>query len=238
MDPDQPAAPSGSPEPGGAPRRVLVVDVGGSKVKVRCTGHREKVKIPSGPRLTPERMIAAVLAAAAERGWRFDAISIGVPAPVLRGVLTGEPANLGPGWTRFDFEGAAGRPVQIVNDAAMQALGSYRGGAMLFLGLGTGLGSALVVDGAVVPMELARFPYRGGELEDHVGDRARRRLGKRRWRRRVTAIVRMLLSTFVVDEIVLGGGNARRLKKLPERCRIGSNAFAFPGGERLWEARG
>jgi hypothetical protein len=217
-------------------RRILVVDVGGNHVKLHVTGQRDVLEIASGPKLTPRRMMAAIGEAARARGWQYDAISLGVPAPVVRGKVVREPVNLGPGWTRFDFHRAAGKPLLIVNDAAMQALGSYQGGTMLFLGLGTGIGSALVMDGVLVPMELARLPYRGGELEDYVGERALERAGKRRWRKRVAEMVRAVTTAFVVDEVVLGGGNSRHLKKLPDGCRLGSNAFAVVGGERLWRA--
>jgi predicted NBD/HSP70 family sugar kinase len=220
-------------------KRILVIDVGGTHVKLHLSGGPETVKLPSGPSLTPARLVRAVRTAATERGWEFDAVSLGVPAPVVRGAIVREPANLGAGWTRFDFSTALGKPLRLVNDAAMQALGSWRDGTMLFLGLGTGLGSALVVDGVLVPMELARFPYRGGELEDAVGERALRADGKRRWRRRVAAVVAAVAAAFVVDEVVLGGGNAARLKELPKGARLGSNALAVVGGERLWsEATG
>jgi predicted NBD/HSP70 family sugar kinase len=215
-------------------KRVLVIDVGGTHVKVYATGHAKPLVSGSGPGLTPKRMIAAVRREVESQGWDFEAISIGIPAPVARGKVLREPANLGTGWTRFDFAAAARKPVKIVNDAAMQALGSYEGGTMLFLGLGTGLGSALVVDGRVVPLELARLQYRRGELEDYVGLRGLRKHGKRRWRKLVAEMVTALRSALVVDYVVLGGGNARRLRDLPRGCRLGSNAFAFAGGERLW----
>jgi predicted NBD/HSP70 family sugar kinase len=215
-------------------RRVLVVDVGGTNVKLHVTGRRDVVKIPSGPKLTPRRMVAAIGKEAAARGWEFDAISLGVPAPVVRGKIIREPAHLGRGWTRFDFARATRKPLRIVNDAAMQALGSYTGGTMLFLGFGTGLGSALIVDGVLVPMELARLPYRNGELEDHVGQRALERYGKRRWRRNVGDVIERIAAACVVDEVVCGGGNSRLLKELPEGTRLGSNACAALGGERLW----
>ena len=216
-------------------RRILVIDVGGTHVKLHVSGDPEAVKLPSGPRLSPRHMVSMVIAAAADRGWKFDAVSLGVPAPVVRGRVAREPANLGKGWTTFDFRAALRRPVRIVNDAAMQALGSYRRGTMLFLGLGTGLGSALVADGILVPMELARMPYRDGEIEEYVGERALRRFGKRRWRRHVDEVVRAVSAAFVADEVVLGGGNARRLTSLPDGCRLGSNELAFVGGERLWQ---
>jgi len=219
-------------------KRVLVIDVGGTHVKLHVSGHEETLKIPSGKGLTPRRMLLGSLAAVAERGWRFEAITVGIPAPIVGGKVALEPANLGRGWTRFDFPAAAKRPVRLLNDAAMQALGSYSGrGTMLFLGLGTGLGAALVADGTLIPLELARMPFRRGELEDYVGERALLRMGKARWRRSVDEVVRAVAAAFVVDEVVLGGGNSRRLKTLPPRTRLGSNAFAMVGGERLWQDR-
>lgn len=220
-------------------KKVLVIDVGGSHVKVHVSGEKEILKIPSGHRLTPRRMMNEVLRATKERGWTFDAVTLGVPAPVRKGKIALEPANLGRGWTRFSFARAVRHPVQVLNDAAMQALGSYRGrGTMLFLGLGTGLGSALVRGGVLVPLELARMPYRRGELEDYLGERALLKFGKGRWRRYVRDAARALGAAFVADEVVLGGGNARRLKELPELTRLGSNAFAIRGGERVWEDPG
>jgi predicted NBD/HSP70 family sugar kinase len=211
-----------------------VIDVGGTNVKVYASGRAEPIKLSSGPRLTPRRMIAAALSAASQAGWEYDAVSIGIPAPVARGRVLREPVNLGQGWTRFDFAAATSKPVRLVNDAAMQALGSYEGGTMLFLGLGTGLGSALIMDGTLVPLELARLPYRDGEMEDYVGLRGLRRYGKRRWRRLVAKVIAVLRKGLIVDYVVLGGGNARKLKKLPESCRLGSNTLAHAGGERLW----
>ncbi len=216
--------------------RVLVLDVGGTHVKVYATGHAEAIRLPSGPRLTPRRMITAALRAASRAGWEWDAVSIGIPAPVARGRVLREPANLGQGWTRFDFASVTPKPVKVVNDAAMQALGSYAGGTMLFLGLGTGLGSALILDGTLVPLELARLPYRDGEMEDYVGLRGLRRYGKRRWRRLVAEVIGVLRKALIVDYVVLGGGNAKKLKELPESCRLGSNTLAHAGGERLWAA--
>ena len=217
-------------------KRVLVIDVGGTNVKLHVTGHDEIVKVPSGKKLTPARMMRDALRAIAERGWKFDAVTVGVPAPITGGRVALEPANLGRGWTKFDFRRAARKPVRLVNDAAMQALGSYSGkGTMLFLGLGTGLGAALVADGTLVPLELARMPYKNGELEDYVGERALLRLGKAAWRKTVDRVVREVSAAFVVDEVVLGGGNSRKLKVLPPNARLGSNALAMIGGERLWE---
>jgi polyphosphate glucokinase len=218
-------------------KRVLVIDVGGTHVKVYSTGHAEPIKLPSGRRLTPRRIIADALRAASSRGWEYDVVSVGIPAPVARGRVLREPANLGVGWTRFDFASITSKPVKIINDAAMQALGSYVGGSMLFLGLGTGLGSALIIDGTLVPLELARLPYRDGEMEDYVGLRGLRKYGKRRWRKLVADAVAVLRSALIVDYVVLGGGNARRLKDLPDSSRLGSNALVLPGGERLWSEK-
>ena len=215
--------------------KVLVIDVGGNNVKLLATGQREQRKVPSGPTLTPARMAAGVKKAVA--GWHYDAVSIGFPGPVVHGHPGREPFNLGGGWVRFDYARAFGRPVRIVNDAVMQALGSYRGGRMLFLGLGTGLGAALVVEGHVQPLEIAHLPYRSGKTyEDLLGKRAQDRMGKKRWRRMVAEIVPRLYDAFQVDEVVLGGGNAKQLKELPRGARLGDNANAFAGGFRLWEA--
>ena len=219
-------------------KRILVADVGGSHVKLHVTGRRTVLKIPSGPQMTPRRLMTVVEKETRARGWEFDALSLGIPAPVRDGKIVRDPANLGGGWKRFDFARAARKPVRIVNDAAMQALGSYKGGAMLFLGFGTGLGSALIIDGVLVPMELAHLPYRHGELEDYVGDRALERYGERRWRRHVGEVIRQLAAGFSVDDIVLGGGNSKLLKEAPPGARIGSNACAMNGGERLWQKAG
>ena len=216
------------------PRRVLVVDVGGTHVKILATGHRAPRKLVSGPTLTARQMVASVLKCAT--GWKYEAASIGYPGPVLRGRPVAEPHNLAPGWVGFDYQSAFGCPVKLVNDAAMQALGSYRGGKMLFLGLGTGLGSAMVVEGIVEPMELAHLPYRKGTYEDYVGVRGLARCGKRRWRRHVEDVVTRLVAALEPDDVVLGGGNVRKLQRLPPGCRRGDNANAFRGGFRLWAA--
>lgn len=216
-------------------RRILVIDVGGTNVKILMRGRRSRVKIPSGPRMTPRRLVAAVKAAT--RGWRYDAITIGVPTPVVNDAVAEEPANLGRGWVRFDFARAFRKPVHLLNDAAMQALGSYHGGKMLFLGLGTGLGSALVVDGVVVPLELAHLPFRKGEYEDYLGVRGCKKYGGRRWRKYVDEVARLLKAGLVADYVVLGGGNAKLLKKLPRDCRLGSNTNALAGGIRAWRSR-
>jgi len=212
---------------------VLVVDVGGSHVKILATGQDAPRKFASGPALTPRRMVAGVRKLA--RGWKYDAVAIGYPGLVLRGRPVVEPHNLGTGWVGFDYRAAFGRPVKITNDAAMQALGSYKGGAMLFLGLGTGLGSALVVDGLVEPMELGHLPYRKGTYEDYVGQRGLEKRGKKKWRRHVADVVERMIAALEPDDVVIGGGNVKLLKELPPGCRAGSNANAFLGGFRLWE---
>jgi polyphosphate glucokinase len=213
--------------------KVLAVDVGGTHVKILAAGQRSPREFPSGPRLTAERMVAQVAELAA--GWAYDRVAIGYPGPVLRGRPVAEPHNLGRGWVGFDFAAAFGRPAKVVNDAAMQALGSYRGGKMLFLGFGTGLGSALIVDGIVEPMELGHLPYRKATYEDYVGLRGLERLGRKKWRRHVAKVVAQLVAALEPDDVVLGGGNVRRLRELPAGCRAGDNANAFLGGFRLWE---
>jgi hypothetical protein len=214
--------------------KVLVVDVGGTHVKLLASGETEPVKIDSGATLTPELMVPAVKAVAAD--WGYDVVSIGFPGPVHNGQPAAEPHNLAPGWVGFDYEHAFGCPVRIINDAAMQALGSYEGGRMLFLGLGTGLGSALIAEGIVQPLELAHLPYRGGRtFEENVGAQGLSRLGPSRWRARVADVVERLKVAMQVDDVVIGGGNARLLKHLPDGARLGANANAFVGGFRLWE---
>ena len=200
-------------------RRILVIDVGGTNVKVGTAGRRKSLKIPSGPTMTAARMATAVRNAVA--GWKYDAVSIGYPGPVKRGKPAREPHNLGGGWVRFDYEKAFGTPVKIVNDGAMQALGAHNGGCMLFLGLGTGLGSALVVEGLLVPLELAHLPYRRGRsYEDYVGARGLERLGRKKWTRHVHAVVALLRAGLHVDDVVLGGGQTKRLKTLPPGVRV------------------
>jgi polyphosphate glucokinase len=216
--------------------RILVVDVGGNNVKLLATGQRTPRKVPSGPHLTPARMVAAVKKAVAD--WKYDAVSVGFPSPVKDGRIMAEPFNLGRGWVRCNLRRAFGRPVRVINDAAMQALGSYRGGRMLFLGLGTGLGSALIVEGVVQPLEIAHLLYRSGKTyEDFLGKRGQDRMGKKRWRRVVDEIVPRLQKALLVDEVVLGGGNVKQLKRLPPGCRAGDNSNAFAGGFRLWRSR-
>lgn len=215
--------------------RILVIDVGGTNVKVLASGKRTPIKIPSGPHMTPSLMVTEVLAATATAGWQFDAISIGYPGPVSNGRPALEPWNLGKGWVRFDFKKAFRKPVKIINDAAMQALGSYEGGTMLFLGLGTGLGSALIADGKLIPLELAHLPYAHGETyEEYLGEAGFRDLGKRDWRREVKRVAALFMAAFRADYIVFGGGNSKHLKQLPPHSRLGSNANAFKGGFRLW----
>jgi predicted NBD/HSP70 family sugar kinase len=212
---------------------ILVIDVGGTHVKVCVTGHREPVKIPSGPKMTARKMVAAVRKIAT--GWKYDAVTIGYPGAVFHDRIVAEPHNLGHGWVGFNFKKAFGRPVKVINDAAMQALGSYEGKRMLFLGLGTGLGSAMIADGVLEPMELAHLPYKKGRsYEDCVGLAGLQRLGKKRWRRNVKDVVKQLKTALEADYVVLGGGNARLLKKLPPGVRLGNNANAFRGGFRLW----
>ena len=212
---------------------VLVIDIGGSSVKLLATGQDAPRKFPSGPELTPERMVAGFVQTAA--GWDYEAVSVGYPGPVLHGRPLLDPVNLGPGWVGFDFAAVLGRPVKVVNDAAMQALGSYEGGKLLFLGLGTGLGSAMIADGVIEPMELAHLPYRKATFEDYVGIRGLKRLGNKKWQRAVFDVVARLTAALEADDVVLGGGNVKRLKELPPKCRAGDNANAFLVGFRLWE---
>jgi len=215
-------------------RKILVVDVGGTSVKVLATGWTEMRKLPSGRAMTAIAMVHGVKNAVGD--WDYDVVSIGYPGPVVHGRPLRDPHNLAPGWVHFDFAKAFGRPVKIVNDAAMQALGSYKKGRMLFLGLGTGLGSAMIVDGLLEPMELAHLPYRGGKtFEDYVGIRGLQRLGRKKWQEHVSNIVQQLRDALQAEEVVLGGGNAKKLRKLPPDTRLGENANAFVGGFRIWK---
>ncbi len=212
---------------------VLVIDVGGSHVKILASGEMEPRSFDSGPNMTPEQMVEGVKKLA--EGWKYDAVSIGFPAVVKHDQPATEPHNLGTGWVDFDYPAAFGSPVKMMNDAAMQALGSYRQGKLLFLGLGTGLGSTMVIEGIVVPMELAHLPYRKKTFEDYVGEHALEHDGKKKWRKRVIDVIARLRAALVPDDIVIGGGNIRHFKNLPPGCRAGDNANAFAGGLRMWE---
>jgi polyphosphate glucokinase len=213
--------------------RILAVDVGGSHVKMRLSEDGEDRRFESGPELTAQQMVDGVKELTDD--WSFDRVSVGIPAPVRGGAPIAEPVNLGPGWVGFDFDKAFGMPTKVVNDAAMQALGSYEEGKMLFLGLGTGLGSSLVVDGVLVPMELGHLPYRKATFEDYVGARGRRRLGQKKWEKAVLDTVEKLTAALEPDYVVLGGGEAKRLRELPPNARLGENDKAFLGGFRLWD---
>jgi len=212
--------------------RVLVIDVGGTHVKILASGQKVPKKFVSGPEMTAEQMVAGVKKLA--DGWSYDVVSIGFPGVVLHGRIVHDPYNLGPGWVKFDFEKAFRRPVKLINDAAMQALGSYKAGRMLFLGLGTGLGSAMIVDGILEPMELGHLPYRKNTYEYYLGTRGLKRHGKKKWRRYVADVVKRLTAALEPDEVVLGGGNVKYLDRLPKGCRPGDNANAFRGGFKLW----
>ena len=212
--------------------KVLVIDVGGTNVKILVSGQNQPRRAPSGPTMSPAQMVEKVRTLAA--GWDYDAVSIGYPGPVRDGAPAGEAPNLGRGWVGFDFAGAFGKPVKLINDAAMQALGSCEREKMLFLGLGTGLGTTLIVDGVLVPMELGHLPYRDATFEDYVGEHGQERDGLRKWRKRVADVVARLQAALLPDEVVLGGGNVRALKTLPPGCRAGDNANAFVGGFRMW----
>ena len=212
---------------------VLVIDIGGTHVKVLVTGQDVHREFDSGPTLTPKRTVAGVRKLVA--GQKYDVVSIGYPGPVLQSRPVAEPWNLGKGWVGFNFKAAFKRPVKVVNDAAMQALGSYRRGKMLFLGLGTGLGSAMVIEGIVEPMELGHLPYKKSTFEDYVGIRGLEKYGKKKWRKHVADVVKRMIAALEPDEVVLGGGNVNKLMELPPGCRVGDNTNAFRGGFRLWK---
>jgi polyphosphate glucokinase len=217
-----------------AEQKILAVDVGGSHVKLLLSGGDHEVRrFESGPNLGPKEMVERIVALTED--WPYGAVSVGIPAPVHGGRVVADPVNLGPGWIGFDFPTAFGKPTKVVNDAAMQALGSYEGGKMLFLGLGTGLGTALVIDGVVEPMELAHLPFRKATFEDYVGERGLERLGKKKWRAAVAETVERLAAALEADYVVLGGGNTKKLGDLPANTRLGANANAFVGGFRLWD---
>src|SRR6266481_6265790 len=216
-------------------KKALVVDVGGNAVKVLASGHKVHRSFPSGPKMMPKDMVKGVKRLTAD--WAYDVVSIGYPGPVLHGRAVAEPHNLGRGWVGFDFARAFGCPVKVVNDAAMQALGSYRGGKMLFIGLGTGLGSTMIVDGIVEPMELGHLPYKKGTYEDTVGRAGLERHGKTKWRRHVADVVTRLIAALGPDEAVIGGGSVGKLAALPPRTRAGDNANALRGGFLLWQEK-
>jgi polyphosphate glucokinase len=214
--------------------KILVIDVGGTHIKLAATGRGKPLKIPSGPKMTATKMVRLVRQAVAE--WAYDAVSIGYPGPVLHGKPVAEPRNLGGGWVGCDFRRAFGCPVKMINDAAMQALGSYKSGRMLFLGLGTGLGSAMIVDGVLEPMELAHLPYKKGRTyEEYVGAAGLKRSGKKKWRHHVAEVIALLKGALQAEDVVVGGGNAKLLDKLPPGVRLGTNANAVTGGYRLWK---
>ena len=215
---------------------ILVIDIGGTNVKFMASGHDAPRKFPSGRELTPERMAEGVKAAAVD--WDYEAVSNGFPGPILCGQPMTEPANLGPGWMGFDFAAAFGKPVKLMNDAAMQALGSYRGGKMLFLGLGTGVGATVIHGGEIEPLEIGRFRYKKRTLEHYLGNAGRKRQGRKKWQRQVEEAVGKLVAALKPDDVVLGGGNSKKLHPLPPGTRLGANAFAFIGGFRMWERSG
>jgi polyphosphate glucokinase len=214
-------------------KRILVIDVGGSNVKLMIS-RRQKRKFKSGPDLTPREMVAQMKPLLED--WNFDAVSMGFPSPVRNGRIISEPKHLGPGWTRFDYEKSLGKPIRIINDAAMQALGSFHGGRMLFLGLGTGLGSTLIWETNVLPLELGDLPYGNGEIiEDYLGKSGMKELGEKRWKREVLRAVLLLKKSVVADYVVLGGGSAKKFDDLPDGIELGHNRNAFLGGARLWQ---
>jgi polyphosphate glucokinase len=212
---------------------ILVIDVGGSNIKILATGQPERIKIPSGRDFTPEEMVPSVQEAA--KDWDYEAITIGFPGVVKHGKIAANPVNMGGGWIGFDFEKAFGCPVKIINDAAMQALGSYEGGKVLFMGFGTGLGTALVFEDLILPLEGGHLPFKQGTFETHVGNEALKKMGRKRWTEHVYQAIAHFKRCFQPDEIVLGGGNSKLLDEIPENCRLGSNKNAFTGGFRLWE---
>jgi hypothetical protein len=220
-----------------AAARILVVDVGGNNAKLRLGAAGEKRKVPTGPAMTPERMLEGIREIT--RDWRWDRVAVGVPGPVIDNRIVKEPVNLGPGWLGFDFAKAFGVPTRVVNDAAMQALGSYQGGTMLFMGFGTGLGMTLIVDGTIVPLELMHLPWKKGlTYEDFVGLRGLERLGEKKWHRTVLEVIGLFKDALVAEDVVIGGGNAKRLKELPPGVRLGHNDNAFIGGVRIWQGAG
>lgn len=229
----KPADSGSAPGKGRPPTSILVVDVGGSRMKMLASGQTEPRRRLTGPEMTPQALVTAVQEMTSD--WEYEAISLGYPGQVGPDGPRSEPGNLGPGWVGFNFAAAFGKPVRIMNDAAMQALGSYDGGRMLFLGLGTGLGSALISDGVIVPLELGQLPAPGGGLlGQKLGRAGLRQIGKRRWRKLLDKVVPAFMSAFLVDSIVIGGGNAKKLKDPPPGARLSHNLTAFRGGFRMW----
>lgn len=213
--------------------KVLVIDIGGSNIKILATDQPDRIKIPSGDRFTPEQLVPLVKENA--KDWEYEAISIGFPGVVKAGKIIADPVNMGEGWKGFDFEKAFGCPVKIINDAAMQALGSYEGGKLLFMGFGTGLGTAMVFEDLILPLEGGHLPFKQGTFETHVGNAAMKKLGKPKWRELVLQAIAHFNHCFQPDQIVLGGGNSKLLNTIPDKCRLGSNKNALTGGFRLWE---
>jgi len=213
--------------------KVLVIDVGGTNVKMLASGQDTPRKFPSGKKMMPLAMVHKVLDVT--KDWEYEAISIGYPGPILCGQPMTEPVNLAPGWMGFDFEAAFHRPVKVINDAAMQALGSYQGGKMLFVGLGTGFGATVIMNGVIEPLELGRYRYKKGTLEEYVGKRGLQRLGIKKWQHHVDVVIKRMITALKPDDVVIGGGNAKRLEALPDGARLGDNANAFAGGLRMWE---
>lgn len=213
--------------------KILAIDIGGTHLKVKCNTGDEVRQVPSGRKMTADRMVTSVKKMT--RDWEYNMISMGFPGPVIHGKILREPYNLGAGWVKCDFEKAFGKPIKIINDSAMQAVGSYEGGRMLLLDLGTGLGTAMIVNGVVQPLEMGHLPYKKGRTyEEYVGLRGLKRLGKKRWRKAVAKVAEKLATALEPDYVVLGGGNAKLLKELPVNCRLGANADAFTGGFRMW----
>lgn len=221
-----------------AKRKVLVIDVGGTNIKIIATGVKERIKIPSEESMTAQEMVDKVNAATEEAGWKYDVISLGVPCVVRDGRVVREPVNLGTGWVDFDFAKAFGCPVKVINDAAIQAYGCYEGGTMLFLGFGTGLGTALIADGTIIPLEAGHLPYEKTKksLEDFVGKKGRERLGDKKWLKHCYRIIEALRHAFCATDLVIGGGNAEDINPFPENARQEDNSAAFKGGFRLWES--
>lgn len=212
---------------------ILAIDIGGTNAKMLVSGKLEPRKFPSGPKLTPDKMVAGVLELVND--WEYDVVSIGYPGQIRGGRIVAEPYNIGKGWVGYDFQRAFGRPVKLINDGAMQALGCYEGGALLFIGLGTGVGACLIVDGTSVPMEIGHLPYRKKTIEHYLGSAGLKRIGRKKWQKTLEIVVEQLMAAFHPDRVLIGGGNAMKLKRLPPGCEAGDNAFAFEGGFRLWQ---